>query len=51
MGKLSGEWGETLSDKVKVAILISMLPRDFQDIVYSLGLKGEALDYGIIRIR
>jgi hypothetical protein len=49
VGKLEGDWGERLGDKLRVAVLVSMLAKDLQDVVFSMGSKGEELDYRVVR--
>ena len=43
------EFGEGLSDNLSVAVLVSMFPRDFQDMVFQLGSMGEGLKYVEVR--
>ena len=48
--RLEGEFNEVLSEVMKVAILIQMLPKEIQDMVFQMGsLIGESFDYKEIR--
>ncbi len=41
MARVRGGWEEKVSEKLKTASFISMLPKDLQDIAYTLGAKGK----------
>ena len=43
------EYGEGLSEGMKVAVLIMMLPKDLQEMVYQMGNVGEDLRYQEVR--
>ncbi len=48
--KLKCEFDEQLSESLRVAVLLSMLPRDFQDMVFQMGsVSGTKLEYHVIR--
>ena len=46
--KLKNEFQEEFSDAVQVAILVSMLPKDLQDVIFQMG-HGEKLKYLEVR--
>ena len=41
--------GEGLTEGMKVAVLIMMLPKDMQEMVYQMGKVGEELRYQEVR--
>ena len=43
------EYGEGLSEGVKVVVLLSMLPKELQDIVFQMGKGEEELSYREVR--
>ena len=47
--RLKLEFKEDLSDNLAVAILVSMIPRDFQDMVFQMGGVGDKLKYQEVR--
>ena len=47
--KLRNEFGEELSENIKSAIFVSMLPNEFKDIVYQMGSIGKDMKYLEIR--
>jgi hypothetical protein len=53
MSRMLGEFGEELSDAMKVAILIQIIPRELQDMVFQMGsmtlVAGEGLEYQVVR--
>ena len=49
--KVEAEYGEGIPGSMQVAVLISMLPKELQDIAFQLSKDGEELDYKEVRGR
>lgn len=49
--KVEAEYGECIPGSMQVAVLISMLPKELQDIAFQLSKDGEELDYKEVRGR
>ena len=49
--KVQAEYGEVVPCSMQVAVLISMLPKELQDIAFQLSKDGEELDYKEVRGR
>ena len=49
--KVEAEYGEIIPGSMLVAILISMLPKELQDVAFQLSKDGEELDYEQVRGR
>ena len=49
--KVEAEYGEVVPCSMQVAVLISMLPKELQDIAFQLSKDGEELDYKEVRGR
>ena len=49
--KVEAEYGEAIPVSMQVAVLISMLPKELQDIAFQLSKDGEELDYKEVRGR
>ena len=49
--KVEAEYGEIIPGSMLVAILISMLPKELQDVAFQLSKDGEELDYKEVRGR
>ena len=49
VSKLRNEFGENFSESMLVAIMISFLPKELQDMVFQMGSAGEELRYVEIR--
>ena len=50
VGELAQRYGEKLSDNLKMAILVGILPKDFQDMVFQNGVLGTGkMEYQEIR--
>ena len=47
--RVAEEYGEKLSEGMRVAVLIMMLPKDMQEMVYQMGKVGEDLMYQEVR--
>ena len=45
MCKVESEYGERISDSIRVAVLISMIPKELQDIALQMGKLGEDIAY------
>ena len=45
VGNLFSRYGETLGDKLKLAMLVGMIPKEFQDLVLQNGMSVECADY------
>ena len=49
--KVEAEYGEPIPGSMQVAVLISMLPKELQDIAFQLSKDGEELEYKEVRGR
>ena len=49
INKLRGEWVMQWDDRLSVAILLNMLPKDMHDVVFSMGGKAEDMVYKEVR--
>ena len=47
--RVAEEYGEKLSEGMRVAVLIMMLPKDMQEMIYQMGKVGEDLTYQEVR--
>ena len=47
--KLSRDFSEVLSENVRIAVLVGMLPKDFQELVFQWGSLGKDLGFAEVR--
>ena len=48
--RILSDYGEEISEPIKVAVLISIIPTELQDILFQLGSVGEELRYQEVRV-
>ena len=49
LAKLSRDFSENLSPRIKVAVFVGMLPKEFQEMVWQLGSGGEEMEYEAVK--